>query len=213
MARERGWERFDRVAGRYDAWYDTHAPAFESECAALAAVMPGAVAQIEIGTGSGRFARALGIPWGIEPSPRLAGLARGRGIQVIRARAEALPLAEGSLDLALLVTVICFLDDPPRAFAECARVLRPDGVLVVGFLDAGSPAGAAYLAARRDHPLYRLARAYRAAALFAELAGQGLALEDCRQTLFRDPDRLDAAEPVRPGHGEGLFAAARLRRL
>lgn len=61
-------------------------------------------------------------------------MARRRGLEVVHGRAECLP-----------ITVLCFLDDPVRAFREIARILVPGGVLVVGFLDCEGPIVEVYL--------------------------------------------------------------------
>ncbi|MEP6853791.1 MAG: methyltransferase domain-containing protein [bacterium] len=47
----------------------------------------------------------------------------------------ALPLDDASVDAAITVNTIYFVDDLDRAFAEVARVLRPGGRLVVGLGD------------------------------------------------------------------------------
>jgi hypothetical protein len=37
---------------------------------------------LEVGVGTGRFAQALNIPYGVEPSRAMANLARKRGIEL-----------------------------------------------------------------------------------------------------------------------------------
>jgi SAM-dependent methyltransferase len=44
---------------------------------------------------------------------------------------EALPLDDGSLDVALIFLVLHHVVEPARALAEAARVLRPGGRLLV----------------------------------------------------------------------------------
>jgi ubiquinone/menaquinone biosynthesis C-methylase UbiE len=48
---------------------------------------------------------------------------------------EHLPYREASFDYVLMMTVICFLDDAIAVFHEVYRVLKPGGILVVGFIE------------------------------------------------------------------------------
>lgn len=131
---------FERYAEEYDAWYDVHRDVYHAELARIGSVLPPVDARsVEVGVGSGRFAGPLGIRLGIEPSRALGRMAYRRGIDVIRGRAECLPLRDDSCSLVLLVTVLCFLDDPRRALAELRRILVPGGALVIGFLERDGP--------------------------------------------------------------------------
>jgi len=59
-------EVFDKQAKEYDAWFDNYPFVFQSEVEALKALLPiGDSHGIEVGLGSGRFAKALGIKEGV----------------------------------------------------------------------------------------------------------------------------------------------------
>ena len=90
-----------------------------------------------MGVGSGRFAVPFGIRYGIDPSRELVRMAKNRGIEVVLGEGEHLPYRAGSFDYVLMMTVICFLDDVIAVFHEVNRVLRPGGMLVVGFIEEG----------------------------------------------------------------------------
>ena len=89
---------------------------------------------LDVGCGTGRAAAALAERgsrvWGVEPEPEMAALARERLSTVKVAPAERLPFKDGWFD-RVLMWLVAHLVDRPRAFAEAARVLAPDGRLVI----------------------------------------------------------------------------------
>jgi len=110
----------------------------------------------------------------------------------------------------LAVATWCFLRDEHAFLAEAARVLTPDGALLLGLLDWEAPPARAYLTAREDDPIYRHARPSSARRVDATLAHAGWCRRRWTQTLPHGPDA--PAGPPRPGFGQGLFAAVLARR-
>jgi SAM-dependent methyltransferase len=94
---------------------------------------------VEIGSGNGlnfaHYPDTVTRVVAIEPEPHLRALATeaARGapvpITVQGGTADRLPLADDSVDAAVLCLVMCSLDDRAAALAEIARVLRPGGTL------------------------------------------------------------------------------------
>ncbi len=60
----------------------------------------------------------------------------------IRGDAQRLPLADASIDCAVLHLILAVVPEPARCFAEIARVVKPDGQVLVfdKFLRRGQPA-------------------------------------------------------------------------
>lgn len=151
----------ERFAEVYDRWFEEHRAEYCAELARVRRLLPRPDSRaVEVGVGSGRFAAPLGIPLGIEPSCALGRMARERGVGVIRGRAESLPLRDGSCSSALMVTVICFLDDPARAFADIHRILAPGGTFVLGFLEREGVVARRYLSEKDKHRFLSRARFY-----------------------------------------------------
>lgn len=198
---------FEGRAEAYDAWYEDNAHAYAAERAALAELMPEARRGLEIGVGTGRFAVPLGITHGLEPAASMARRARRRGVQVVRGVGEQLPYASDSFDTVLIVAVVAFLADPVVAIGEARRVLTPDGDLIVGLIDRGSPLWTdAYGEEERWGAAFR-----SAVEVTAMLAEAGFELEAARQTIFDPLAEIEAQPVTREGAGEGLFAALRAR--
>src|SRR5512137_1284876 len=105
---------FDSLADRYDSWYDGKGKlAFEIELAALRPLLQDCPKPwLEVGVGTGRFAQALGIPLGIDPSEGLLEKARQRGIEVLWGEGEELVFRARSLGTVFLLTTWEFLADP-----------------------------------------------------------------------------------------------------
>ena len=81
---------------------------------------------------------------GMDLSSRMLDFARQRfaddhAIQLSRADVEFLPFAAGSFDAVTCLGVFEFLPDYTPALREIARVLRPDGLLVLSIQNGASP--------------------------------------------------------------------------
>ncbi len=128
---------FEDLAGDYDRWFDENAAVYKAQVRLLRGAVPHSGFGLEVGVGSGRFAVPLGIRHGIDPSRTLLKIAKSRGTEVVLGEGEHLPYRAGSVNYVLMMTVICFAGDVGALFREAARVLVPDGVLAVGFIERG----------------------------------------------------------------------------
>ena len=201
---------FDEQANDYDAWFEKHPDLYQAELEAVRSFIPASGSGVEIGVGTGRFAAPLGISIGVDPAPRMTELARQRGITVLEGVAEALPFADCSFDFALMVTVICFLDDVDQAFREACRILKQHGTLVIGFIDRESELGQRYSQKQKQSQFYRDAIFYSAGELEALLTNVGFSGFVYRQTLM--PGETNDLT-VREGHGSGGFVVLQAHKI
>jgi len=196
---------FEKHAEEYDTWFDAHPWVYQSEMQAIKMVLPQGGRGVEIGTGTGRFSVPFGISIGVEPSFAMADIARSRGITVFESKAENLPFHDSEFDFALMVTTICFLEDPMKSLEEIRRILRPAGKIIIGMLDKESPLGRLYETKKNDSKFYKHARFYSVKQVFEYLNASGCEHRRTLQTIFRNPEAITAIEPVKEGYGEGLF--------
>jgi len=90
---------------------------------------------LDLGGGTGRLAargaaRGASVVVADASSPMLARAA-GKGLPAVRARAERLPLANGTFDRVAIVDAFHHMGDLPGIAREVARVLRPGGRAVL----------------------------------------------------------------------------------
>lgn len=184
---------------------------YQSELTAVRQLLPKQGLGIEIGVGSGRFAAPLGIPWGVEPSYNMSVLARARGVRVVDGVGEALPLKKARFDFVVMVTTICFLDDTQKALAEIRRVLRPNGRVIIGFVDKLSPLGRTYEKYKDQSAFYKAANFFSVDEVVVCLKQSGFRDFKFRQTIFQPLNEIKQAEAVRSGYGEGSFVVISAR--
>jgi SAM-dependent methyltransferase len=200
---------FDAHHRRYENWFEIHEAAYCSELLAVRALVPWEGIGLEIGVGTGRFAAPLGVRVGVDPSAAMLEYARARGVCVVQGVGEQLPFAIASFDYALIVTTICFVDDVGAMLREARRVIKPDGCLVVGFVDRESALGQEYLAHQAEDVFYREATFYSAKEVERLLSDSGFPCQIWVQTLSGLLSEMSEIEPLHAGSGAGAFVAVR----
>lgn len=196
---------FDTLSQEYDQWFDRHQAIFQSELEALRKVIPTKGVGLEIGVGTGQFAAAFGIKFGLDPSQAMLDIAKSRGIEVTKGIAESLPFEDDYFDFVLIVTTLCFVDSPFKALSEVKRVLKSGGSLIIGMIDRNSALGKKYEAKKQDNPFYRNAHFYSAEEEIQLINQLGFIQKEIYQTIFSSLDAIKMIEPVKQGYGEGRF--------
>ena len=133
---------FDAHAAEWDAMRSLHVAESAVEaaiCAALAGAPVGRL--VDIGTGTGRMIALLGgqalSAIGVDRSPEMLRLAREKlaaGEQNAELRQGdmfALPLLSASADTVIIHQVLHYAQHPAAVLAEAARLLAPDGRLLL----------------------------------------------------------------------------------
>jgi ubiquinone/menaquinone biosynthesis C-methylase UbiE len=197
----------------------------------LAPARPGATA-VDLGCGTGvmldklgaRYPKVLGVDISAEmlEGYDLSDLRAGLHVGLLRADMGALPLAPGSCDVVVCRSALHHMEDEAGVLAEIARVLKPDGRLIMGEPANDNLLTRAARAWVRRRPsygkLHTIDRAYTRGQLRALLSGAGLAVR--REVRFGflayplcdNPDLVPVLKhlPFAEGLARGLRAVDRL---
>ncbi len=141
--------RFDRAADGFDDVDFVHSITRQGILDRLEPLRLRATTILDLGAGTGsatpmlrkRFSRALVISVDLSHNMlRRCAMKRRRwsAPREIQADAAQLPFAAGSFDLVFANLLLPWIDDPSRAFAEVARVLRDGGVFAFASLGPDS---------------------------------------------------------------------------
>jgi ubiquinone/menaquinone biosynthesis C-methylase UbiE len=92
----------------------------------------GASVILDVGCGTGTLTSKLrGLKIGLELSPKLARIAKSRGIEIVIGDAESLPFVTNAFEAAICTDVLEHLNEPQKALKEMARVLKPHGKALI----------------------------------------------------------------------------------
>ena len=192
---------FEKYAEKYDRWYT------EGEGQILAPIEIAALQKlieneniseaIEIGVGTGYFANALNIPWGIDPAGEALKIAKRRGIKVIQGYGEKLPLKDNFFSLVMMVVTICFVDDPLQTIKESYRILKKDGTILVGIVPKNSRWGQLYQQKKaKGHIFYGRAEFYTVKEIKEMLISSGFNHITGVSTLYQNPSKHLQSEDI-----------------
>jgi len=197
------WSPFDTLALEYDAWFDKDGSLiFFIEVQAFRELLAvPAKPWLEIGVGSGRFAQALGIETGLDPSIKLIEMARRRGISAFLGRGEQELFDEESFGTVFLIVTLCFLDSPLDVLKKANRILIPGGKIVLGLVLKESPWGQFYQAKKaQGHRFYKFATFYTYEETLKLLEQAGFSMEKVVSTLFQQPGKVEHVEEPKEGY-------------
>lgn len=203
---------FEEYTEDYEKWFEINEPLYRSEVKLLRHLLEGIEFKkgFEVGIGSGRFAVPLGVPYGVDPSTAMLKIARKRGLKVAKGVAEELPVRGGAVDFVLMVTTICFVDDPVRSLKEVARILQKGGYFLIGFVDRDSLLGRLYEGRRERSKFYKEATFFTTNQILEMVENHTpMGLVKAGQTIFG----LEKVEyPPLEGFGEGSFVGLLFKR-
>lgn len=194
---------FDKYYKQYDAWYDRNEFAYLSEVEALRSALPSWGKGLEIGVGTGRFATALGIDIGIDPSKDMLEIARRRGVSARWGVGEDLPFLNNSFGYVAIIITLCFVRDPEKVLKEAWRVLGKDGKIIIGIIDKDSFLGKFYQ--KKKSAFYKEANFFSVGEVTALLKSTGFKDISYLQTVFHLPGEITSIEKFQKGFDKGGF--------
>ncbi len=141
--------RFNRAAASFDDADFVHAATRDGLLARLKPMVVPAKNIVDLGSATGSATRALKkrfrgarvISVDLSRNMLRQGLAKQPWLAkspAIQAHATALPFADQSVDVVFANLLLPWIDDPAELFAEIARVLRKDGLLMFATLGPDS---------------------------------------------------------------------------
>jgi len=193
---------FNSLALDYDNWFEREGmPIFAIEAEAFRETLLSLPKPwLEVGVGSGRFAQALGIEIGLDPSVKLLDIARNRNLNVLLSRGEDTPFANGTFGTVFLIVTLCFVDSPLAVLIEANRLLKPGGKIVLGLVLRGSPWGQFYqMKKEKGHRFYKYATFYSYAEVTGLLEQASFSVEKTISTLFQKPGEVERMESPQEG--------------
>jgi SAM-dependent methyltransferase len=175
---------FDLYYQDYENWFEKHPDIYKAEIETIKTLLPKGKG-MEVGVGSGRFSAPLGIRFGIEPSKKMAEIAKNKSIEVVEITAEKMDFKQ-EFDFILMVTTICFVKDPLKTIQNCYKALKKGGYLLIAFVDLDSPLGKMYEKNKHKSKFYAPATFFTKKDIINLMKKAGFKSFECKENLYGD---------------------------
>lgn len=204
---------FDEHSNRYDNWFNRNPILASNELETLKKLLPKKKDPcIEIGVGTGWFSSKIKCSYGVDPSIGMLRKARQRGIEVIQGYAEQLPLRSHAFRTVLIIVTLCFVEDPYRALEESARIVRPDGSLIICIVPRDSQWGEYYIKlGMNGHPFYSVAKFYTQQEVESYMNILGFYMDNYMGVLRFPPQSKTVSEKPEKCSGKEGFICMRFK--
>ena len=197
---------FDVYSRDYDRWYEENRYVYFSELRALRCVVPKKGIGLEIGVGTGRFAKPLGVSVGIDPSENMLKIAKARGLKGFIGTGEKLLFKNEEYDYVLLVITLCFVKNANKVISEARRVLKENGKLIIGIVDRNSFLGKIYQEKKeKKDKFYKDVNFFSAGEVIELFKKHNFESIATFQTIFKPLNEMRNIEKPKKGFGEGGF--------
>jgi len=189
---------------RYESWFFSEKGRilFENELNALRFLLTGVNIgkALEVGVGTGEFAYNLGIKYGIDPALNALLKAKDRGIICVQGVAENLPFRDNVFDSIFIIVTICYVNDVNKTISEAYRVLKDNGLIIIGFINKDSQWGRLYIEKKKKgHLFYGPAKFYSFEEVKEVLIRNKFKVIKVVTTLYQSP--LDSPKLENPVEG------------
>ncbi|MCD6409903.1 MAG: class I SAM-dependent methyltransferase [Candidatus Verstraetearchaeota archaeon] len=202
---------FNELWEKYDKWYDKYPVIAENELKLLRSIAGDFKRPaLEVGVGTGFFARELSLDVGVDPSINMLKAARFKGIEVIRGVGEWLPFNSSCFETVFIIATLCFVDDPKKVLREVNRVLRNHGTLVTCIIPRDSSWDRWYKEVKRS-PFYEVADFFTVEKAKKLLGESGFEVADAQGVLGFKPG--EEPRPEKPSRELGDFGFVCIKAL
>jgi malonyl-CoA O-methyltransferase len=141
--------RFDRAAANFDDFDFVHAVTRDGLLARLAPMLVDANTVVDLGCATGTASKALARRFrgahviALDSSAKMLQEAAAKQSwfaknSILQAAADAIPLADQSVDVVFCNQLLPWIDDVAGVFAEVSRILRKDGLFLFASLGPDS---------------------------------------------------------------------------
>lgn len=103
-----------------------------------------------------------------------------------------------------LLLHICFVGDPENGIMEAHRVLKPDGEIIIVFIDKDTPFGQSLKIGKEQSKFYKDANFFSIPEIINLLETVHFRITCIYQTLVNTNNNNDIEQPIK-GYGKGSF--------